>query len=82
VHVSRSVLERRFREQLKRSPQAEIRAVQLSRVKQLLVETDFPLEHIAELSGFDHPEYLSVMFKRVCGLTPGSYRKLHARQGN
>ena len=28
VHVSRSVLERRFREQLKPSPQAEIRAVQ------------------------------------------------------
>jgi LacI family transcriptional regulator len=80
VHVSRSVLERRFRDQLKRSPQAEIRAVQLSRVKQLLVETDFPLEHIAELSGFDHPEYLSVMFKRTCSLTPGQYRKLHSKQ--
>jgi len=82
LRVSRSVLERRFREQLGRSPQAEIRAVQLSRVKQLLVETDFPLEHIAEVSGFDHPEYLSVMFKRVCGLTPGSYRKLHAKGGH
>lgn len=80
LHVSRSVLERRFREQLKRSPQAEIRAVQLSRVKQLLVETDFPLEHIAELSGFDHPEYLSVMFKRTCSLTPGQYRRLHSKQ--
>lgn len=80
VHVSRSVLERRFRELLSRSPQMEIRAVQLSRVKQLLVETDFPLEHIAELSGFEHPEYLSVMFKRTCQLTPGQYRKLHSNQ--
>jgi len=80
LHVSRSVLERHFREHLKRSPQSEIRAVQLSRVKQLLIETDFPLEHIAEVSGFEHPEYLSVMFKRTCALTPGQYRRLHSKQ--
>jgi len=77
VCASRSVLERRFRQHLNRSPQAEIRAVQLSRVKQLLTETDFTLEHIAELSGFEHPEYLSVIFKRTCGLTPGQYRRQH-----
>jgi LacI family transcriptional regulator len=77
VRVSRSVLERRFRQHLKCSPMAEIRAVQLGRVKQLLAETDFTLERIAELSGFKHPEYLSVAFKRVCGVTPGSYRKQH-----
>jgi len=75
VHVSRSVLERRFRQYLKRSPQAEIRAVQLSRVQELLTQTDFTLEHIADLCGFDHPEYLSVAFKRMCGLTPGRYRR-------
>jgi LacI family transcriptional regulator len=79
VSVSRSVLERRFRAQLKRSPQEEIRAVRLNRVKQLLLETDFTLERIAELSGFEHPEYLNVMFKRMCGLTPGQYRKHQGR---
>jgi len=77
VCVSRSVLERRFRQHLKRSPQEAIRAVQLSRVKQLLSETSFTLEHIAELSGFEHPEYMSVAFKRTCGLTPGQYRRQH-----
>jgi LacI family transcriptional regulator len=77
VRVSRSVLERRFRRHLKRSPQEEIRAVQLSRVKQLLTETDFTLEHIAGLSGFEHPEYMSVVFRRTCGLTPGQYRRRH-----
>lgn len=75
VNVSRSVLERRFRQYLKRSPQAEIRSVQLGRVKQLLSETDFTLEHIAGLSGFEHPEYMSVAFKRECGMTPGRYRR-------
>jgi LacI family transcriptional regulator len=79
VHVSRSVLERRFRQLLKHSPQAEIRAVQFSRITQLLSETNFTLEHIAELSGFEHPEYLSVAFKRMFGITPGSYRQQHHR---
>jgi LacI family transcriptional regulator len=75
VRVSRSFLERRFRQYLKRSPQAEIRRVQVSRIKQLLTETDFTLERISELSGFEHPEYMSVVFKRLIGQTPGQYRK-------
>jgi len=76
VGVSRSFLERGFRQHLQRSPQAEIRRVQVNRIKQLLAETDFTLERIAELSGFEHPEYLSVVFKRLTGQTPGQYRKL------
>jgi LacI family transcriptional regulator len=75
VRVSRSFLERSFRQHLKRSPQAEIRRVQGSRIKQLLTETDFTLERISELSGFEHPEYMSVVFKRLFGQTPGQYRK-------
>ncbi len=74
TRVSRTVLERRFRQQLKCSPHAAIRDCQLARVKQLLAETDFTLEHIAELSGFVHPEYLSVVFKRTLGITPGQFR--------
>jgi LacI family transcriptional regulator len=75
VRVSRSFLERRFRQYLKRSPQAEIRRVQVSRIKQLLTETNFTLERISELSGFEHPEYMSVVFKRLAGQTPGQFRK-------
>jgi LacI family transcriptional regulator len=80
VNVSRTTLERRFRQLLNRSPQAEIRAVQLNRVRELLTGTDFTLEHIAGLCGYEHSEYMSVMFKRVCGLTPGQYRNLHSKQ--
>jgi LacI family transcriptional regulator len=75
VPLSRTLLERRFRQYLGRSPQAEIRAVQLKRVKQLLTETDLRLERIAELAGYRHPEYLSVVFKRETGQTPGQYRQ-------
>jgi LacI family transcriptional regulator len=75
VPLSRTILERRFRKYLGRSPQAEIRAVQVKRVKQLLAETDLRLERIAELAGYEHPEYLSVVFKRETGQTPGQYRR-------
>jgi LacI family transcriptional regulator len=74
--ISRSLLERRFRQCIGRSPQAEIRAVQIKRVKELLVNSELPLEKIAPLAGFQHPEYLSVVFKRVTGQTPGEFRKL------
>jgi LacI family transcriptional regulator len=72
--LSRSLLERQFRRYLGRSPQAEIRAVQLKKVKQLLAESDLSLQKIAALAGYSHPEYMSVVFKRETGHTPGEYR--------
>lgn len=73
--ASRSQLEKKFRKHLGRSPQAEIRRVQVAKVRQLLVETDFPLKRIAELAGFEHVEYMCVVFKRLAGVSPGAYRK-------
>lgn len=74
VHMCRSQLERKFRLHIGRSPQAEIRRVQVDRIRRLLAETDLPLKRIAEMAGFEHMEYMSVMFKRVTGETPGGYR--------
>jgi LacI family transcriptional regulator len=74
AHVSRSQMERKFRQHIGRSPQAEIRRVQLRKIRQLLLETDFPLKRIAELTGFEHMEYMCVLFKRLSGTSPGAYR--------
>jgi LacI family transcriptional regulator len=74
VPIARSSLERRFRKTVGRSPQAEIRGVQMKRARQLLRETDLPLTQIAALTGFKHSEYFSVVFKREVGQTPGQYR--------
>jgi LacI family transcriptional regulator len=75
--ASRSQLEKKFRRYLGRSPQAEIRRVQTEKIRQLLVETDFPLKKIAELTGFEYVEYMCVVFKRLTGGSPGAYRKKH-----
>lgn len=75
AHASRSQLEKKFRRYLGRSPQAEIRRVQVAKIKQLLMETDYPLKKIADMTGFEHVEYMSVVFKRLTGDSPGGFRK-------
>lgn len=80
VPVSRSLLERRFKRLVGRSPHEEIRAVQLRKAVQLLQETDLPLKEVAARCGVAHMEYLSYLFKRAYGVSPGAYRKTHARQ--
>jgi LacI family transcriptional regulator len=78
--ISRSLLERRFRQCIGRSPQAEIRSLQLKRVKELLINSELSLEKIARLAGYRHPEYMSVVFKRVTGQTPGEFRRTQLLQ--
>lgn len=82
LSVSRSWLERNFRKLLNRSPQAEIRMVQIKRCKELLRTTNLSLEKIAGLAGFEHPEYMSVVFKRETGRTPGQYRNNSSANAN
>ena len=81
VPHSRRLLESRFKKLLGRTPHEEITRVQINRVKQLLTETELSLEQIAELAGFAHVEYLSVVFKKKTGLPPGRYRALHRPKG-
>ncbi len=77
--LSRRQLERRFCKHMNRTPREEITAVQIRRLRQLLTETDLPLERIAPLAGYNHVESMSVAFKREMGSTPGAYR-LQQRQ--
>jgi LacI family transcriptional regulator len=74
VPLSRRVLEQRFQRLLGRTPREEILHVRLGRVRQLLAETDLALYQIAERTGFEHVEYLSVVFKRETGKTPRDFR--------
>lgn len=74
VPLSRSSLERRFAQILRRSPKAEILRVQLERAKQLLMDSDLPLAMVTEKAGFAHPEHMSRLFKKKTGTTPGQFR--------
>ncbi len=75
VVTSRSALQRAFRKHLDRTIHEEILGVRLHRVKQLLAETELPLRAIADRAGFAYVEYLSAVFRRTTGQTPGAYRR-------
>jgi LacI family transcriptional regulator len=74
VPLSRSVLERRFRKMVGRSINNEIVRVRLNRAVQLLSETQLELKAVAHRSGFGSTAYMTAVFQKKLGLTPGSYR--------
>jgi LacI family transcriptional regulator len=74
---SRRRLEARFRRAIGRTPHDEILRVRLNKVRLLLTESDLPLERIADLAGFSHVEYLSVVFRREAGMPPSRFRVLN-----
>jgi LacI family transcriptional regulator len=75
IPFSRSVLERRFRALVGRSPKAEISRVQLERAKLLLSESHLPLDVVAARSGFRDARYLCDVFAKRVGMTPKTYRE-------
>lgn len=77
VGVSRSTLERRFRELLGRSPSAQIEYVRMRRAQTLLLETDYKLSRVAKATGYQSAAQLVNAFKRSFGVTPGAYRSEH-----
>jgi LacI family transcriptional regulator len=81
VSLSRRVFESRFRNATGQTPHEAILAQRLKRVEQLLRESDLPLEAIAAKTGFEHPEYMSVAFRKHFKVPPGKYRsELRSRQ--
>lgn len=75
LSVSRSMLQRMFRNEMGQTILAAITAIRMQRVKQLLSETDLSLAEIAERAGFSYVEYLSTSFRRQTGESPAAYRR-------
>jgi LacI family transcriptional regulator len=82
IPLSRRILERRFKEATGQTPHDAIVSQRLRRVEQLLRETDLSLEAIAVKTGFEHPEYLNVAFRKYFKVPPGRYRKQKLGQSN
>jgi LacI family transcriptional regulator len=74
--LSRSFLERGFREHFGRSPKAEIMRVRIERAKMLLDRTDKTSHNLAKQCGFNSLEYFITAFRREVGMTPNAYRRM------
>jgi LacI family transcriptional regulator len=74
VPMSRTLLERKFRTLLRRSPLEEIARHRLNRTRELLATTTLSIAVIAERAGYSSAEYLSAVFKKQTGRSPAHYR--------
>ena len=79
IIISRSTLNRRFIEFLGHSTNTYIMQDRIERAKRLLTDTDYPLASVAGMIGIEHPEYFTVMFKRMTGKTPAAYRQMFGK---
>jgi LacI family transcriptional regulator len=75
ANISRSTLQRRFRQKIGRSVEKEIMRIRMERAKRLLRETMFSLSAIAAKTGFATTDYFVQAFRRECAMTPHQYRK-------
>jgi LacI family transcriptional regulator len=74
VAMSRSGLEKAFREHYVRAPVEQLRHTRLELAKRMLRETDEKIVVIARKSGFQTPHQLCRVFRQQLGVTPKQYR--------
>ena len=74
--ISRSLLERKFREAFGRSPWDQVMQLRLRQAEQLLSQTRLSIAEIAERTGFGTSEYFSAAFRKLTGTSPRAARNL------
>lgn len=69
---------RRFQAVFELSPIQYLSAIRMEKAKSLLVQTDYTIDHIAQLCGYDNGYYFSRMFTKYTKMNPSSYRRVHS----
>ncbi|MFI4873898.1 MAG: substrate-binding domain-containing protein [Blastopirellula sp. JB062] len=72
--MSRSGLEKAFRENYVRPPMEELRQIRLRRAKRMLLQTDDKIANIAKEVGFETSQNFCRIFRHATGMTPRQFR--------
>lgn len=80
AHVSPAHFSRVFKEITGIGVTVYLNKKRTYKAKELLWKTDYPVSHIAELSGFDSTPHFYRTFKKFIGTTPSGYRKKTKKQ--
>lgn len=75
-HLNKYYLSHRFTKYYGISPINYLTQKRIDVCKELLENSDYGISDIAHLVGFSSQSYLSQSFRKSCGMTPGTYRKL------
>jgi len=74
LYTSKQTLIYHFKKHLDCSPMRFLLNLRMTKVKEMLVTTDESIESIADVCGFSSGNYLTLIFKRKEGISPGAYR--------
>ena len=75
LRIARRTMERRFKGYFKITPWEMLCRLRVNHAKQLLAETNHSIAGVSELCGFNDAERMTVVFNRVLGKPPSSFRK-------
>jgi LacI family transcriptional regulator len=75
ARVSRSVLQRHFKQRLKRTVHEQILRTRINMATGLLTGSTLDMVSIAERAGFKHAEYMGAVLKRELNQTPAEIRR-------
>lgn len=83
LYISKSHIERAFKQEYNQTPLAYFTNQKISHVASMLATTNYSLSHIAQHLGYTDVKYMSKTFKKIKGKTPTEYRrdKLAKHQG-
>jgi LacI family transcriptional regulator len=79
VQISRSLLNRRFKQVIGCPPKQEILRVQMEKAKRLVTTTNDTIQSIAGQCGYKEAWYFISVFRKFYGMTPGNYRTKRSR---
>ena len=75
LNVSRSLLERRFRDELGITPLVELRRQRIERARALLSDSRQTIHDMGNRCGFSSAIRFTTVFKEQVGMTPSEFRK-------
>lgn len=75
VGIERSYLYRIFKDALDCSVNQYIQNYKIEKAKNMLLQKDLPIQVISNSLGFEDPSHFTKVFKRICKITPLTYRK-------
>lgn len=79
-HMSYSYFAKKFRELYGQSCKDYIEFIRISKVKDLLLFTNFDLNYISQETGFSDCSHLIRIFKKNLGITPKQFRLQHTKK--
>lgn len=75
LRIARRTLERKFKEHYRCTPWEMLCQLRVNQAKRLLADTNHPVSLVSDLSGFNEPEQMAVVFKRLTGMPPSRFRR-------